>query len=181
VSGSPGRTATGVSPRPARVRLARASGQILGWVATATLFAMMVLAFVDVWGRYLLRRPVFGGYEITEFMMGVLIFTALPLLCAREGHVTIDLLDGVIPPAVARWQRVLVNLLSAVVLAAMAWRLLVQAWEHQASQEVTMTLKIPHWPFGVFFGAMAGLAVVACLLRAWAHLVRRERPVAPAP
>jgi len=140
---------------------------------------MMVLAFVDVWGRYLLRRPVFGGYEVTEFMMGVLIFTALPLLCAREGHVTIDLLDGVIPGSWARWQRFGVNLVSAGALAVMAWRLFLQAGEHLASREVTMTLKIPHWPFGLVFAAMATVAVVACLIRSWTYLANAERATPP--
>ncbi|MGH7268341.1 MAG: TRAP transporter small permease [Candidatus Rokuibacteriota bacterium] len=153
----------------------RAADRALGLVAAATLFAMMALAFVDVWGRYLLRQPVFGSYEITEFMMGVLIFTSLPLLCAREGHVTIDLLDGVIPEGWRRWQRGLTNLVSALVLGAIAWRLLVQAQEHRLSHEVTMTLKIPHWPFGLLFAAMAGLAVIACLVRGWVHLANLER------
>ena len=68
----------------------------LGIVASAILFAMMTLAFVDVWGRYLLRKPVFGGYEVTEFMMGVLIFASLPLpqllLPARSNHWLADLI-----------------------------------------------------------------------------------------
>lgn len=142
----------------------------LGIVASAILFAMMALAFVDVWGRYLLRQPVFGGYEVTEFMMGVLIFASLPLLCAREGHVTIDILDHVIPKRLTRWQRLLVNLVSAGALGVMSWQLYLQSKLLAGNNEVTMTLKIPHAPFALGFSVMAAVATLACLANAWGYL-----------
>lgn len=162
----------GPTERPGR--LARLAGGALGLVAAATLFAMMALAFVDVWGRYLFRRPVFGGYEVTEFMMGVLIFTALPLLCAREGHVTIDLLDQVLRPAWARWQRLVVNVISGGALAVMSWQLWVLSGDHARYQEVTMTLKIPHAPFSTLFAVMAALAALACWANAWEYYTGRR-------
>jgi TRAP-type C4-dicarboxylate transport system permease small subunit len=151
-------------------RLTRFAGYTLGTVAAVTLFAMMALTFADVWGRYLLRQPVFGGYEVTEFMMGVLIFTALPMLCAQEGHVTIDLLDHIVPKAWLRWQRFLVNLVSGIVLAVMAWRVSLLSEQLAANHEVTMTLKIPHAPFALVFAIMAGFAALACFVVTWGYL-----------
>ncbi|MBL8664097.1 MAG: TRAP transporter small permease [Candidatus Odyssella sp.] len=148
----------------------------LGIVASAILFAMMTLAFVDVWGRYLLRKPVFGGYEVTEFMMGVLIFASLPLLCAREGHVTIDILDHVIPDRFARWQRLFVNVVSAAALGAMGWQLFLQHRMLAGNNEVTMTLKIPHAPFALGFSIMAAVAMLACLANAWGYLRGTRTP-----
>jgi TRAP-type transport system small permease protein len=142
----------------------------LGVIASVILFVMMTLAFVDVWGRYLLRQPVFGGYEVTEFLMGTLIFASLPLLCAREGHVTIDILDHVVSRSVARWQRLVVNLVSAGVLGVMSWRLYLQYELLAGNHEVTMTLKVPHAPFALGFSAMAGIAALACLANAWSYL-----------
>ncbi len=142
----------------------------LGLIASAILFAMMTLAFVDVWGRYLLRQPVFGGYEVTEFLMGVLIFASLPLLCAREGHVTIDILDHVVPKRFTRWQRLLVNLISAGALGVMSWQLYLQSRLLAGNNEVTMTLKIPHAPFALGFSFMAAVAALACLANVWGYL-----------
>ena len=67
--------------------------RVLGFVAAAVLFAMMTLTFVDVFGRKFFTKPIYGAYEITEFLMGMLIFSALPLVTARQGHVTIDVFD----------------------------------------------------------------------------------------
>jgi len=155
------------TPRPAPSAFDTAVDRFAAWtlgvVSSITLFGMMVLAFIDVWGRYLLRQPVFGGYEVTEFMMGVLIFSALPVLCAREGHVTIDILDNVTSPRFGRWQRFVVNLISAVVLVAMTWLLFRHSAELAVNNEVTMTLKVPHAPFAYAFAVMAAIAALACL------------------
>ena len=140
---------------------------------------MMLLTFVDVAGRKLFASPVYGAYEVTEFMMGVLIFSALPLVTARENHVTIDVFDHFIPPRVGVWQRVTVNLLSTVVLAFLGWRLWILSASHLRTNEVTMTLHIPHAPFTRAFAVMALLAALACLVVTFEHL-RRARRRAPA-
>jgi TRAP-type C4-dicarboxylate transport system permease small subunit len=106
------------------------AGRVLGTVAAVVLFAMMALTFVDVTGRKLFSRPVYGAYELTEFLMGMLIFCALPLVTAREGHVTIDVLDHLLPASLARWQRGIVGLVSTGALALIAWRLWVLSASH---------------------------------------------------
>ena len=139
---------------------------------------MMLLTFVDVAGRKLFASPVYGAYEVTEFMMGVLIFSALPLVTARENHVTIDVFDHFIPPRIGLWQRVLVNLASTVVLVFLGWRLWILSASHLRTNEVTMTLHIPHAPFTRAFAVMALVAALACLVVTWEHL-RRARRRAP--
>ena len=147
---------------------------VLGTVAALDLAAMMLLTFVDVTGRKFFASPIYGAYEITEFMMGVLIFSALPLVTAREGHVTIDVFDHFIAPAIGRWQRFLVNLLSTLVLAFLGWRLWILSASHLRTNEVTMTLHIPHGPFSRAFAVLAILAALASLVITIEHL-RRAR------
>ena len=157
-------------------RLGAWAGWVLGTVAATVLFAMMVLTFVDVTGRKLFTHPVYGAYEITEFLMGALIFSALPLVTAREGHVTIDVLDHLLPAGLARWQRVVVNTVSTAALAFVAWRLWELSTSHMRTHEVTMTLHIPHGPFSRLFAVMAALAAAACLVLVWGYL-SGARPV----
>ena len=154
---------------------------MLGTVAAIDLAAMMLLTFLDVMGRRFFASPIYGAYEVTEFMMGVLIFSALPLVTARENHVSIDVFDHFIAPALGRWQRALVNLLSSTVLAVLGWRLWILSASHFHTNEVTMTLHIAHAPFTRAFAVMALLAAVAALVVALEHLRRargRGRPAA---
>lgn len=159
------------------VRVERWASRTLGAVTALTLFAMMVLTFADVSGRYLLRKPVYGGYEITEFLMGVLIFSGLPILCAREGHVSIDVFDSFIPKKWRRPHLAIVNMISAVVLGILSWRMFVQAGELWRNTEVTMTLKIPHGPFAFLFAVLSAAACLACLAVFWAYLSGTRDPV----
>jgi len=146
------------------------AGWVLGTVVAADLAAMMLLTFLDVSGRKLFASPIYGAYEVTEFMMGVLIFGALPLVTAREGHVTIDIMDHFVPRGAMKGQRVVMSLLSAVVLSIIAWRLWVLSASHLHTNEVTMTLHIPHGPFTRAFAVMAALASIAAFAVALDYL-----------
>jgi TRAP-type C4-dicarboxylate transport system permease small subunit len=148
---------------------------VLGTIAALDLAAMMTLTFLDVTGRKFFASPIYGAYEVTEFMMGVLIFSALPLVTAREDHVTIDVFDHFIAPVIGRWQRFVVNLVSSVALGFLGWRLWILSASHLHTNEVTMTLHIPHAPFSRAFAVLALLAAAASLTVALAHLARARQ------
>ena len=69
----------GVGPSHAHAWERRADAA-LGIAASAILFCMMTLTFVDVVLRYVFNRPLRGGFEVTELMLLVLIFAGLPRL-----------------------------------------------------------------------------------------------------
>lgn len=151
-------------------RLGAWAGWVLGTIVAADLMAMMVLTFFDVSGRKLFASPIYGAYEVTEFMMGMLIFCALPLVTAREGHVSIDIMDHFVPRGAMKAHRLFASLVSAFVLGIIAWRLWVLSVSHLHTNEVTMTLHIPHGPFTRTFAVMAALATLACLAVAWDYV-----------
>lgn len=159
-------------PPSLRIDLAvqRWASRTLGFVSVAALFAMMWLTFVDVWGRYLFRQPITGAYEITELMMGVLIFSGLPILCSQEGHIAIDILDSLFPKKWVRPHRAIVNFISAGALGVLAWRMFIQADELWRHHEVTRDLKLPHGPFALVFAVLSAAACLACFAVFWAYL-----------
>ena len=57
------------------------------------LFALMVITLLDVVGRYFLNAPLAGAFELTRLAMGLLVFSALPLVTARERHIVVSLFD----------------------------------------------------------------------------------------
>jgi hypothetical protein len=58
------------------------------------------------------------------------------------------------------------------VLGFLGWRLWILSASHLRTNEVTMTLHIPHGPFSRIFAVLAMLAAVACLMVALEHLAR---------
>lgn len=139
-------------------RLSRALHRSLGVLTALVMFALMLVTLVDVLARYLVNAPIPGAYEITELLMGMLIFTALPVVTLGGRHVTIDLLDNVTPGPVARVRNLLVTLVSIAVLAALAW----QMWKLGGSMseygDVTEYLRIPIFPFIYVISVLSGLS-----------------------
>lgn len=146
------------------------ASKVLAGIACIVLFAMMLLTFVDVIGRYLFLSPLPAAYEIISLMMPGIIFCALPLTVLRETHVTVDLLDAFIPARLARIQGVVVNLVSAAALALITWRLAVKGWEDRYYETVTDELLLLIWPFGLGMALLCAIATLAALTNAWSYV-----------
>jgi len=120
----------------------RAVVPVLGYVAAVVLFSLMLLTCVDVFGRYFLNRPVWGGFELTEMLLAAVIFAGLPLVTLRDDHVTVDLLDPITPDWLFRVQHVIACAIGFVCTVYVAWRLLLRAENLQQAGETTAVLKI---------------------------------------
>src|SRR6476661_1806977 len=92
-----------------------------GLLAGLALFAIMALTFFDVLGRKFLSNSITGSLEITELLMVVVIFGALPLVSLRGEHVEFDSLDPYLPRWLRRAQAFVVHLLCGAVLMALGW------------------------------------------------------------
>jgi TRAP-type transport system small permease protein len=161
---------TGQSPRSgAEYWLGDVPAKVLGVVACAMLFVMMMLTFVDVAGRYLFAAPLPAAYEMIAFVMPGIIFCALPHVNLQEGHVTIDLLDGFISKKIQRWQSFVVNMLSAIAVGFVAVQLWTRSRSHLRYEEVTDELYLELWIFSTTMSVLCGIAVIAFLVNAWGY------------
>jgi TRAP-type C4-dicarboxylate transport system permease small subunit len=148
-----------------------------GLLAAIALFAIMALTFFDVGSRKLLDNSIPGSLELTELLMVVVIFAALPLVSLRGEHVTFDSLDAWTPPALRRLQAVLVHLLCAVAMLALGWLMWREGGQFLASGETTAQLKILKAPFIYAMGvlcALTGLVHLGLVLRPPAELAEGE-------
>jgi len=141
-------------------RFARRVEAALGVVAAALLFAMMLLTFVDVVGRYLFNQSVVGAFEITEIMMALLIFAGLPLVVRREEHVTVDLVERLFAPRLRRAYRIAIELASGALMLGLAHLMWRKAGRAADYGDTTTVLLIKYAPFIyaiVAFLLMAGI------------------------
>lgn len=157
---------------PQRVALATRAGNGLGTLAGVVLAGIMMITVVDVFGRYVLHRPLPGSSELTEVMMAILIYAGLPVVSERNAHIAVDMFGGATSPAFARARDLVVRLFCALLLGVVAWRLWVYGEQIRASRDVTEYLKLPQAPFA--FG-MSVLAALAALF----ELYRAARPAPP--
>lgn len=139
---------------------------MIGTFAGVIIFLLMALTAVDVVGRYVFSRPFRGSLELTEVLMAIMIFAGLPLVTAKGSHVTVDISDAFIPSRAKRWLDLVVQLVCAVALTVLAWRLAIKASQLAAYGDTTAALLLPVYPLAWFMVLGTGLTAAAMAVRA---------------
>jgi len=154
-------------------RWERRADAVLGIAASALLFAMMGLTFVDVVARYLFNSPIRGGFEVTELLLLVLIFAGLPLVSHGDEHVTMDFIDRMLPRrALAALVRI-VHALVAAMFFFLTWQMLIKAQRIAGYGDTTDVLRIAVGPFVYLMAAMIGLTALVHVFKVFVPGTRR--------
>jgi len=144
----------------------------LGGCCAFLLMGLVALTVIDVVGRYVLTAPLPGAFELTELMLGALVFAALPLATMTGEHVAVDALFDASPPRVRTALSWLGGLASAAALWIIAWRLVVYSARLANDEAVTDALLVPLAPLGWFAAGMAALSGLLAVARLVAPSVR---------
>jgi TRAP-type C4-dicarboxylate transport system permease small subunit len=143
----------------------RINGQVTLWLARAgavCLFALMMLTFLDVGGRFL-RRPILGATEVTALLMGFLVFFTFGHTTVRRGHLRADFIFSRLPLRTQAVLDIVTHSLAAVLVAFMTWRLFIYAETFRTSGRYTQTLNIYLWP-DAYVIAFASILIVTSLV-----------------
>ena len=158
-----------------------------GLMAVLSAIAIAAAGLVLTWevaGRYFFSIPSDWQDELSTFLLIGATFASAAWIQARRGHVAIDALTHVLPPAVDRVRRVGADLLSFLFVAFFAWKsiaLLLEALED--GQTTPSAWGPPLWiPYGCMSAGMVLLAV-QLLLQVLASGHRDSQPahLAPSP
>ncbi|TMM51742.1 TRAP transporter small permease [Sulfitobacter sabulilitoris] len=147
---------------------------IAGSLAALALLGMALLTLFDVVGRNLLRQPVPGATELTEIGLVAVTFLLYPLIAYRQSHISVDLFDDFMSPAVRRILGVIGNLLGGAVFAVFAWQLWKQADRLMGYGDVTSYLRLPLGPFVYFMAIASGATVIGFAVAAIATALGRD-------
>ncbi len=130
---------------------------VCGLLSGAALFAIMVLTFFDVGGRKLLDHSIPGSFELTELLMVVVIFGAIPLVSQRGEHVVFDSLDSYLPASVRRAQVIIVHFLIGTALIALGYLMFKTGQQFAINGDNTAQLKIEKAPFIYGMGLLSAI------------------------
>ena len=145
-------------------------GRALSVVAGAMIFVMMVVTTVDVIGRDFLNLPLFGAFEMTEILMGLVIFAGMPLTSASREHITVNFLENVLSPRLRCLQAALGDVLCGIVAAVMAWRVYGRGLDLIAAHETTMMLGVGRGYIAIIMGVLMGVAAMVFVYNAFRAL-----------
>ena len=123
------------------------------------LFAMAILTFVDVLGRYVFSAPIPGTFETVGLLLGLVTFSALPLVTRSQNHITVDLFDSFIKGKFRKVQQFIILVGSAIVIGFFAERLIATAIDEHNANYVTEY-------FGISRAPLLILLAIFCLITA---------------
>ncbi len=140
------------------LKILKSLSTYLAYIGAIALFAMMCLTMADVAGRYIFNKPILGVFEITEFMVLVLIFSFLGYTQAQKSHVSVDLFMMLFPKRMKVLIEIFSHIACLAIMALITWMGVEKALELMAAGEVSPNLVLPTYPF-VFF-LVLGCAVM---------------------
>ena len=162
-------------------RVVSVPNQALHWVSMVVLLVLMFLTVGDVVGRYLVGfipglGPVPGSFELTEFMLAVIVLTAIGHTQMKDGHISIDLVVERFSPRVQAIIDTVTNFLSLAMFALVTWRTIKYAQLLYESHDVSGVLRLPVYPFLVIAAIgtfMFCLAMLSSFLRSLRKAVKK--------
>lgn len=126
------------------VSLIGGGGNVLG---SAGIVVLMFLICGDIIGRYVLRTPIVGAFEFSEFLMAGIIFIGFAYSQAQKAHLKIDLLSSRLPVKTQHFFSLFNLVVTFLFYALIAWRGIAGSWEAYMLDDKTPGLvRIPFWP-----------------------------------
>lgn len=113
--------------------------------------------------------PINGDFELVEAGVAFAIFAFLPLCQITAGHASVDIFTARLPAGVQRFLRAATEVLFAVVLILIAWRLFEGMASKRGYGETTFLLQFPIW--WAYAASLVG-AIVAAGVGVYMALVR---------
>ena len=150
------------------------SNKLLLSFCIISLTVLVLITVVDVFGRYLLGIPLPGTSEITEIILGVLIYIGLPYISKKEEHISVSLLSNYLPNNVKILHKILINFIVTLLLLVIARQLYLHGIDLKSYQEVTTFLEIPKAPIAFAMALLTVLASFNTIMNMFSYMLKKR-------
>ena len=116
-------------------------------IGLAMIMGMMFLTVVDVTGRKFFDAPITGSYELTEFMLALIVFSAVGYTQIQKGHIAMEALVSRFSTRAQGVVESIVYLISIGLVATLTWQLAAHAKRTWMGNNVSGVLNLPLYPF----------------------------------
>ena len=150
------------------------SNKLLLSFCIISLTVLVLITVVDVFGRYLLGIPLPGTSEITEIILGILIYIGLPYISKKEEHISVSLLSNYLPNNVKILHKILINFIVTLLLLVIARQLYLHGIDLKSYQEVTTFLEIPKAPIAFAMALLTVLASFNTIMNMFSYMFKKR-------
>jgi TRAP-type C4-dicarboxylate transport system permease small subunit len=115
---------------------------------------LMLITTADVVGRGFFNKPIAGTFELSEYMLAVIILLGAAYTQQVKGHVAVDFLTSNFSNKTQALCQTLVLFLSLFIVTILVWQGFMLGIEEKG---VTDQLRVPRAPFKMLVGVGGGL------------------------
>ncbi|HUL23540.1 MAG TPA: TRAP transporter small permease [Thermodesulfobacteriota bacterium] len=131
---------------------------------TVVLGVMVLLTVADVVLRLFLDRPIRGALEIVEFLMVIVVFSAIAYTGLLKGHIVIQILPSRLPERPRAILDSIADLISIGFCCLLIWQGIAQAQMTRLRNDISGVLSIPVSPF--YYVVVLGMVLMGLVLLA---------------
>lgn len=135
---------------------------IMNAASSLALLALMILTAADILSRKITGVSIIGVVELSEFLMLILVYSALAGCESMNRNVKVDILTARMSGRVRAATGVLSSLAGCLLFALIAAAALSYAISIRASGEESMDLQIAKYPFALLTAAGCAAMSLAC-------------------
>jgi TRAP-type C4-dicarboxylate transport system permease small subunit len=139
--------------------------KVIQWIGYVSLSGMVLITTANVFGRYVLKRPLLGEYDMVELGMAIFGGVAMFLAATERHHVSVDVL-------LVRFSRPTQVILgrTASFVGFVTWTLLacLAFWDgldNLRNGNCSATLLVPQGPFEIILSIMIFLFGLTLLIQ----------------
>ena len=167
--------------RPEKVgalrKVNRAVGKVVNGVEVSILVfcvaALGILLITNVFARTFFQSIYFAE-EVSTFLVMLTTFTGVSYGVRKARHIRMGAFLDAMPPKMEKVFIIIISLISAVVMAIMAWA----SWEYMlnamSKSHMTPALRVPKWTFYVIMPIGFGLACIQYIRTIIKNLIEKE-------
>ena len=161
--------------------LERLNGRISLWfarLAALVLVGIGIMTFCDVVARYFFNRPFTFTVEVTQLLMGMVIYLGIGLTTHDTRHITVDVVTMRLKARVRAILEILVSVIGIVIVTLMVWQMWETAFVLKAKGQYTEIHEFIIWPYAYIMCAAATLLVTGVLLYIRRGILKFRHPEA---
>ena len=137
----------------------------LALAGVLALMSAMLVVMADIVARKALGFSIKGTVDVEQLAQIACVFCVLPITFLREANITVDFLTDRLSPRPLAWLRCAVQVLCALLLAAIAWHSADQALVQVRNGDRSQTLGLPmalYW-IPMLFGTTVSIGATLLL------------------
>jgi len=141
--------------------------KVINWIGYLSLTAMVLATATNVFGRYILNKPLLGEVDMVQLGMAVFGGVAMFIAATQRHHVGVDVLVVRFPRRTRLILGSIASLLGFMTLGVLAFGVFLNGLDTLENGSMTDTLLIPQGPFEILFSVFIFLFCLTLLIQAF--------------